>query len=57
MQTFWHQNPLFLQLSGRSGHIIPVNLQQDHCYFTTILNSVKDFENKLDKRRDNHVHG
>ena len=26
-------NPLFLKLSTRSGHYVPVNLQKEKCYF------------------------
>ena len=28
-----HDHPLFLHLSTRSGHDVPMNLLQDKCYF------------------------
>lgn len=33
LQTSWYRNPLFLQRPHKSDHNIPINLQQDHCYF------------------------
>ena len=32
-QTPWCRNPLFLQLSSRFGHNVPINLWLDNCYF------------------------